>query len=163
MTFLLSKIAAFSLSNWKYIVIGVLLAGNALFWNLWQSKSEELAIFRAEVNVLAEQAELKAKEIEAHQQKVLEDVSNAWNSQLPAIRKDAVDAYKRRYPNIGLRLPNASSSQVPGASGSSQGSNGTSEEPMAACTDQFISDSAEDALKIQMWQDWAEGNRLEEK
>lgn len=159
MTFLLSKIAAFSLSNWKYIVIGVLLAGNALFWNLWQSKSAELAIFRAEVNVLAEQAELKAKEIEAHQQKVLEDVSNAWNSQLPAIRKDAVDAYKRRYPNIGLRLPTEGGCVMPRTTGVPQGANGTSEEQVVVGAG-FIQDSAQDALTIEMVRKWVRDNNL---
>lgn len=150
-------------SNWKYVVIGVLLASNALFWNLWQSKSEELAIFRAEVNVLAEQAERKAKETEDHQQKVLEDVSNAWNAKLPKVREDAVAAYKRRYPNLGLRLPNAGSSQMPGTSNSSQSSDGASQESVVTCTQQFISDSAEDSLKIDLWQTWARENNLKVK
>lgn len=146
-------------SNWKYVVIGVLLASNALFWNLWQSKSEELAIFRAEVNVLAEQAERKAKETEDHQQKVLEDVSNAWNAKLPKVREDAVAAYKRRYPNLGLRLPNAGSSQMPGTPCIPQGANGTSEEQVVVGTG-FIRDSAEDALKIEMIRNWVHENNL---
>ena len=150
-------------SNWKYVVIGVLLASNALFWNLWQSKSEELAIFRAEVNVLAEQAERKAKETEDHQQKVLEDVSNAWNAKLPKVREDAVAAYKRRYPNLGLRLPNAGSGEVSRTSNSSQSSDGASQESVVTCTQQFISDSAEDSLKIDLWQTWARENNLKVK
>lgn len=146
-------------SNWKYVVIGVLLASNALFWNLWQSKSEELAIFRAEVNVLAEQAERKAKETEDHQQKVLEDVSNAWNAKLPKVREDAVAAYKRRYPNLGLRLPNAGSSQMPGTSCVPEGTNGASEEQVVIGTG-FIRDSAEDALKIEMIRKWVRENNI---
>lgn len=146
-------------SNWKYVVIGVLLASNALFWNLWQSKSEELAIFRAEVNVLAEQAERKAKEIEDHQQKVLEDVTNEWNKKLPKVREDAVAAYKRRYPNLGLRLPNAGSSQMPGTPCIPQGANGASEEQVVIGTG-FIRDSAEDALKIEMIRKWVRENNI---
>lgn len=146
-------------SNWKYVVIGVLLASNALFWNLWQSKSEELAIFRAEVNVLAEQAERKAKEIEDHQQKVLEDVTNEWNKKLPKVREDAVAAYKRRYPNLGLRLPNAGSSQMPGTSCVPEGTNGASEEQVVVGTG-FIRDSAEDALKIEMVRKWVRENNI---
>jgi len=146
-------------SNWKYVVIGVLLASNALFWNLWQSKSEELAIFRAEVNVLAEQAERKAKEIEDHQQKVLEDVTNEWNKKLPKVREDAVAAYKRRYPNLGLRLPNAGSSQMPGTSCVPEGTNGASEEQVVIGTG-FIRDSAEDALKIEMIRKWVRENNI---
>lgn len=146
-------------SNWKYVVIGVLLASNALFWNLWQSKSEELAIFRAEVNVLAEQAERKAKEIEDHQQKVLEDVTNEWNKKLPKVREDAVAAYKRRYPNLGLRLPNAGSSQMPGTSCVPEGTNGASEEQVVVGTG-FIRDSAEDALKIEMIRKWVRENNI---
>lgn len=146
-------------SNWKYVVIGVLLASNALFWNLWQSKSEELAIFRAEVNVLAEQAERKAKEIEDHQQKVLEDVSNAWNNTLPKVREDAVAAYKRRYPNLGLCLPNAGSSQMPGATNVPQGTNGTGEEQVVVGSG-FIQDSAQDALTIEMVRKWVRENNI---
>lgn len=151
----------FLLANWRYVLlIGILAAGNVLFWNLWQTKSEELVIFKAEVAILGRQAEDRAKEVESHQLKVLEDVSNAWNRQLPAIREDAVDAYKRRYPNIGLRLPNAGSGKVPRVTIDTESSDGAGKEPVVACTDQFISDSAEDSLKIDLWQEWARQNKL---
>ena len=108
---------------------------------------------------MAEQAERKAKEIEDHQQKVLEDVTNEWNKKLPKVREDAVAAYKRRYPNLGLRLPNAGSSQMPGTSCVPEGTNGASEEQVVVGTG-FIRDSAEDALKIEMVRKWVRENNI---
>lgn len=149
----------FLLANWKYILIAALTATNILFYNLWQGSKEGFTTYQTEVRVLGEEAERKAKEVEAHHQKVLEDVSNAWNKQLPAIRQNAVAAYKRRYPNIGLRLPNAGSGKLPGDTNVPQGTNGTSEEQVVVGTG-FIRDSAEDALKIEMIRKWVRENNI---
>lgn len=147
------------IANWKYVLIAALTATTLMFYNLWQGTKEDFTTYKTEVNVLAEQAERKAKEIEDHQQKVLEDVTNEWNKKLPKVREDAVAAYKRRYPNLGLRLPNAGSSQMPGTPCIPQGANGTSEEQVVVGTG-FIRDSAEDALKIEMIRNWVHENNL---
>lgn len=147
------------IANWKYVLIAALTATSILFYNLWQGTKEDFATYKTEVRVLGEEAERKAKEIEDHQQKVLEDVSNAWNAKLPKVREDAVAAYKRRYPSIGLLLPNAGSSQVPGTSCVPEGTNGTSEEQVVVGTG-FIRDSAEDALKIEMIRKWVRENNI---
>jgi hypothetical protein len=149
----------FLLSNWKYVLIAALAATNLLFYNLWQGSKEDLTTYRTEVRVLGEEAERKAKEIEDHQQKILGGVKNAWNAKLPKVREDAVAAYKRRYPNIGLQLPNAGSSQMPGTSCVPEGTNGTSEEQVVVGTG-FIRDSAEDALKIEMIRKWVRENNI---
>lgn len=146
-------------ANWKYILIAALTATNILFYNLWQGTKEDFTTYKTEVRALGEEAERKAKEIEDHQQKILEGVKNAWNAKLPKVREDAVAAYKRRYPNIGLLLPNAGSSQMPGTSCVPQGTDGTSEEQVVVGS-VFIQDSAEDALKIEMFQKWVRDNNL---
>ena len=147
------------IANWKYILIAALTASNVLFYNIWQVSKEDFTTYKTEVRVLGEEAERKAKEIEDHQQKVLEDVTNEWNKKLPKVREDAVAAYKRRYPNLGLRLPNAGSSQMPGTPCIPQGANGTSEEQVVVGTG-FIRDSAEDALKIEMVRKWVRENNI---
>jgi len=147
------------IANWKYVLIAALTATTLMFYNLWQGTKEDFTTYKTEVNVLAEQAERKAKEIEDHQQKVLEDVTNEWNKKLPKVREDAVAAYKRRYPNLGLRLPNAGSSQMPGTPCIPQGANGTSEEQVVVGTG-FIRDSAEDALKIETVRKWVRENNI---
>ena len=151
------------IANWKYVLIAALTATTLMFYNLWQGTKEDFTTYKTEVRVLGEEAERKAKEIEDHQQKVLEDVSNAWNAKLPKVREDAVAAYKRRYPNLGLRLPNAGSGEVSRTSNSSQSSDGASQESVVTCTQQFISDSAEDSMKIDLWQTWARENNLKVK
>lgn len=147
------------IANWKYVLIAALTATTLMFYNLWQGTKEDFTTYKTEVRVLGEEAERKAKEIEAHQQKVLEDVSNAWNSQLPAIRKDAVDAYKRRYPNIGLRIPTEGGCVMPRTTGVPQGANGTSEEQVVVGAG-FIQDSAQDALTIEMVRKWVRENNI---
>lgn len=150
------------IANWKYVLIAALTATNIMFYNLWQGTKEDFTTYKTEVRVLGEEAERKAKEIEDHQQKILEGVKNAWNAKLPKVREDAVAAYKRRYPNLGLP-PSACSSQLPGATPNSQSSDGASQESVVTCTQQFISDSAEDSLKIDLWQTWARENNLKVK
>lgn len=147
------------IANWKYILIAALTASNVLFYNIWQVSKEDFTTYKTEVRVLGEEAERKAKEIEDHQQKVLEDVSNAWNNTLPKVREDAVAAYKRRYPNLGLCLPNAGSSQMPGATNVPQGTNGTGEEQVVVGSG-FIQDSAQDALTIEMVRKWVRENNI---
>ena len=147
------------IANWKYVLIAALTATTLMFYNLWQGTKEDFATYKTEVRVLGEEAERKAKEIEDHQQKILEGVKNAWNAKLPKVREDAVAAYKRRYPNIGLQLPNAGSSQMPGTSSIPQGANGTSEEQVVVGSG-FIRDSAQDALKIEMIRKWVRENNI---
>lgn len=149
----------FLLANWKYVLIAALTATTLMFYNLWQGTKEDFATYKTEVRVLGEEAERKAKEIEDHQQKILEGVKNAWNAKLPKVREDAVAAYKRRYPNIGLQLPNAGSSQMPGTSSIPQGANGTSEEQVVVGSG-FIRDSAQDALTIEMVRKWVRENNI---
>lgn len=153
---------SFLISNWKYVVMGVLLAASALFFKLWQNEVDEFNIFKAKIEVLGQEAERKKKETEAHHTKVLEDVKNEWESKLPKVREAAVDAYKRRYSGNGLRV-GSSSCALPGPSGSTQGANAASKEPMAsgACDESFIRDSAEDALHVNLWQKWARENNLQ--
>lgn len=145
------------IANWKYVLIAALTATTLMFYNLWQGTKEDFTTYKTEVRVLGEEAERKAKEIEDHQQKVLEDVSNAWNAKLPKVREDAVAAYKRRYPTS--LQPSACSGKLPGDTNVPQGTNGTSEEQVVVGTG-FIRDSAEDALKIEMVRKWVRENNI---
>lgn len=147
------------IANWKYVLIAALTATTLMFYNLWQGSKEDFATYKTEVRVLGEQAERKVKEVEANQQKVLEDVTNEWNKKLPKVREDAVAAYKRRYPNLGLRLPTEGGCSLPGTTNVPQGTNGTGEEQVVVGSG-FIQDSAQDALKIEMIRKWVRENNI---
>lgn len=155
----------FLLANWKFVIIGILLAGNVLLWNLWRSEVEHFYIYEARIKAVGEEAERKAREVEVRHEVVLQGVKDEFNKQLPKVREDAVANFKRRYAN-GLSH-NSGSSNLPQASVSPQGANGASQEPVddsaSVCPDEFIQDSAEDALKIQQWQKWTKENQLEVK
>lgn len=151
----------FLLSNWKLVLIGILLATNALLWRLWRAEVEHFYTYESQTKVIGEEAERKAREIEASHKIVLQGVKDEFNKQLPKVREDAVANFKRRYVNS---LPyNAGGSNLSGTTGVPQGIDGASQEPVddsATCPDKFIKDSAEDALTIEMVHKWVHENKI---
>lgn len=145
----------FLISNWRYILIAALIASNGLLWALWRHSVDDFDNYKIAVIAEGERAKQEAEAINKLHEKTLEDVSNAWAIQLPSIRAGAVTAFLNRYP-LGLR-PATNQGCVSRDADSPQKPDGTSEEPMA----NFIRDCAEDALKIQLWQEWVISNKLE--
>lgn len=144
----------FLLSNWRYVLIAVLIASNALSYKLWRHSITEFDNYKIAVLAEGERAKQEAEAINKLHQKTLEDVSNAWAKQLPKIREGAVTAFLNRYP-LGLR-PTTNQGCLPRNADSPQKPDGTSEEPVL----DFIRDCAEDAGKVGAWQEWARLNRL---
>ena len=136
------------LTNWRMILIGVLAAAAALCFKLWREEARAFTAFRAAVI-----AEGKAQK--EQYETTVKDVSVAWEKQLPLARSGAVAAYCRTHP-CGV-LPDCRS-QVPEA-GSSGTLDGASKERIVVSAG-FISDCAEDALKVRSWQNWARENQL---
>lgn len=113
--------------------------------------------FVAQTKTIGEQAEIKAEETNDLHQKTLEDVSHAWEKELPIARNNAVAAYLAAHP-VRVSRSDTSCNQVPGNAGSQQSNDGTGKECVPDET--LIRDCAEDALKIGTWQDWARLNLL---
>ena len=145
----------FLISNWRYILIAALIASNGLLWALWRHSVADFDNYKIAVIAEGERAKQEAEAINKLHQKTLEDVSNAWAKQLPKIREGAVTAFLNRYP-LGLR-PATNQGCVSRDADSPEVTHGASEEPMA----DFVRDCAEDALKIQLWQEWVISNKLE--
>ena len=141
------------LSNWKLVVLSLLIGYASLVTKLWRMSADDFSHYKADVA-----AEAAAKD--QQHQKTVEDVSNAWNSILPGVRSNAVSSYLAAHRTGGGMQP-ASPGNVQPASGA-EGTDGAGKEQLSACQPdaRFIQDAAEDALKIKKWQDWATENQL---
>ena len=150
------NIIPFLLSNWRYVLIAVLAASALLFYNLWRDKVDEFDKHLLMDKVLTEQFEKEKQETEDRHRKTLEDVSNAWDSTLPRVRQNAVGAYCRRY-GCGVLPGGSSPTPLPGNAPGSQVTHGTCGQQMDS---RFVEDCAQDALKVELWREWAMKNRL---
>lgn len=107
--------------------------------------------FRSVVRQLGEEARIEKKRIEHERDLTLEKVRQ-YEKDLPAIRANAVAAYKRmRDTNPGLR-------PLPGASPSLTLDDGAQQECLLDTV--FIYDAAEDVARLSAWQEWAELNKI---
>lgn len=143
----------FLISNWRYVLIALLIASNALTYKLWQRSVTAFDDYKIAVIAEGERAKQEAEAVNKLHQQTLEDVSNAWAIQLPSIRAGAVTAFLNRYP-LGLR-PATNQGCLPGHADSPKEPDGTSEEQL------FVRDCAEDAGRLGLWQEWARKNMLE--
>lgn len=151
------------LANWKYVAIAALSAALAVTWSLYRGKAAELTDYRATVAAEGRIAAEEKKRIEAHQQQVLEDVSNAWNAQIKPTREAAVAAYLARNRPADVRpvdgvLYRPGSGSLPEFADRPERIDGASEEcrPDAA----LIKDCADDALKVEAFQTFVIMNGL---
>lgn len=147
-----------TLEDLKTILAGAAALLAVLFCTLWISTTRDYAQYKAEVVAAGKAAEKEAERINKQHEQTVEDVSNAWNSQLPLARKGAVAAYLATHPNS---VPQPCGCEVPRSTLSAGSVDGAGQEPVAtvpACQpdQQFIEDCAEDALKVGKWQQWAD-------
>lgn len=141
------------LANWKLVAIGILSLALALTFKLYRNEVEKYALFRAQVEVLGEQAKAEKKRIETEHAKVTKEIGDAWAKNLDSVRNNAVARYRMRdNPGRGF---------MPGLTIRPQEPDGASKERLACDTDEaFIADAAEDAAKVGAWQDWARSLNL---
>lgn len=148
------------LLNWKYVVIATLTAALATMTGLYKHEVNAFNSFKLSASVQAEVAKIEVAKIEAHQGKIAEEITNAWNAQLPKVRSAAVNAYIIHHPNAQFSgvCNKTSVSGLSQETTSTQSIDGTSKECIPPSS--FIANCAEDALKIQQWQNWATHNEL---
>ena len=154
----------FLLANWKLCAMAALVASTTLFFGLWRHESNAFSAYQTSIKVAGEVAKVEAKRVNDLHQKTLEDVSNAWNSQLKPARDGAVAAYL----NHQRVFPSTDQVRLSSAGDGSKGTDATGPERVAPDAGQvtcqpdagLIQDSAQDALMIQKWQEWATLNAL---
>lgn len=134
-----------------WIIAGILALGVALMAHLYLKERDAFTAFRAEVKTLGEAAEAEKVRIQAAYDENLKKVKEQNENQLPRVRRDAVAAYKLRYPT-------SSCGSVSDPASSQQVDDGT----VAKCVPDaaFIEAAAEDALKLDAWQSWAILNQI---
>lgn len=151
------------LANWKLILIAALTALVVFFHQLWMGSEKDLATERAAAAQAAADAITRAKEIKAHYQEIVKDVSLSWDAALPGVRAAAVENYARRFgtaclrPNgDGLRLNlSATGHDVPGTAEGAEVPLQEEPERLATEHDAFIRACAEDAQARELTREWA--------
>lgn len=134
------------LANWKLVVIGILSALLSLTFAMWRHEVHAFDMFKAQVEVMGKQAEVKKKETEAKQNQILKETGDAWAKNLDAVRNNSVNRYRMRGGSSGGAMP--------GLAIRTEKLDGTGKEQLA-CEPGFIADAAEDAAKVAAWQEWA--------
>lgn len=144
---------SFLLLNWKLIVIGVLVAATGLMTNLYVGKRDELIAFTAQVKQAGEAQKVETQKREVQFKETLKVIKDQYENTIPEIRANAVTNYLAAH---SVRNPSPRSRLVPKTSSSVQVDDSAKLEcvPDGA----FIENAAEDALKLEAWQDWAKLN-----
>ena len=142
------------LSNWKLVLIGLLVASTGLFYKLWREDVRAFTAFKIQTAALGEAAKLEKARIEADHAKVTKEIKDAIPKQIASARSNAVRNYIASMPN------NSSCSNLPSAANSPSGTDAASKEPVVACRTGFIQDCAQDAAAINAWQTWARGQQF---
>lgn len=129
--------------------LAALMTGLAyVMLNLYMDERDAFVAYRAEAQGIAKAQE----EIIAAQKKQAEEnlnqVRQDYEAKLPVIRRDAVAAYKLRYPN-------ADSCPVPGNGTGQPVDDGAGKECMAT---EFIADAADTEAKLASFQDYCKRN-----
>ena len=140
----------FLLTNWKLVIIGILLVSNAFFFKLWREEVRAFAVFKAQVEVLGKAAQVEKERIEREHEKVTKEIKDAIPKKIAVARGAAVANYIASLP-VG-----SSSCGVSGAADSTGRVDGSREESIPT-SGAFIQDCAQDAATVGLWQSWARG------
>ncbi len=123
----------------RYLIMALIIAGLGAYA---LHEHNAFVSYKAEVAQAAKDAAVIAKQKEAEN-----------DAQTQAVARSYVDYYNKLI--AGLRKQ-SSSNQVPKSPQGSQSSNGASSELSGACKGtEFYSNALNDALRLQMWQEWA--------
>ena len=140
----------FLLANWRWVLIGLLIASTGLFYKLWREDVRAFNAYKIEVAALGKAAEMEKKWIETEHAKVTKEIKDAIPKKIAAARSTAVANYIASLP------AHSGSCGVSGAANSSGGTDAAGAESIPA-SGTFIQDCAQDAATVGLWQGWARG------
>ena len=140
----------FLLSNWKLVLIGLLIIATGLFYKLWREEVRSFAVFKAQVETLGKAAQVEKERIEREHSKITKEIKDAIQKKVAAARTNAVANYIASLP------AHSGSCGVSGAANSSGGTDAAGAESIPA-SGTFIQDCAQDAATVGLWQGWARG------
>ena len=140
----------FLLANWRWVLIGLLIASTGLFYKLWREDVRAFNAYKIEVAALGKAAEMEKARIETEHAKVTKEIKDAIPKKIAAARSNAVANYLASLPD------NSGSCILSRVANGASGANGSSDEPIPA-SGTFIQDCAQDAATVGLWQSWARG------
>jgi uncharacterized protein YbbK (DUF523 family) len=140
----------FLLANWRWVLIGLLIASTGLFYKLWREDVRAFNAYKIEVAALGKAAEMEKARIETEHAKTTKEIKDAIPKKIAAARSNAVANYLASLP------AHSGSCGVSGAANGSGGANGSGEESIPA-SGAFIQDCAQDAATVGLFQEWIRG------
>lgn len=141
------------------LTIAFLLAAVGLLAYLWRSEVKDFAEFKAGVTAAGELAIKEKKRIEGEHDKVLKDVSVAWDKAMGDAVGGAVAAARRRFNDADRLFNYPRGCPLPGSPGDAKKDAPAIEERVAV-DEGFIRDCATDAAAVDIWNAWADGNGI---
>ena len=131
-----------------WVLCGLLILGLLGMTHLYQSERDARMKFEGAVVALGEQAKVTKERIETEQAVAFETIRSNYEKNLPAVRNDAVAAFRLRYPSsCGGRVSSPALGQSV--------DDGASKEQL-----DVIANCGDDANKLEAWQSWATLNHI---
>ena len=141
-------------SNWKLVVISVLIGALGVMTNLYLGKRDELTAFSSRLEQAARDAQDEKERIEKQHADNLEQVRKDHEARLPEIRAGAVANYLAH-----RRVPKPADAGVGSMPGDGPGIRvDDAAERQCVPDDAFIENAAEDVAKLDAWRDWCQRN-----
>lgn len=140
-----------------YIIIVVLVVAHAWTTNLYLGKRDQLAALTASTQALGQAAQKIVEEKKIEHANNLQTVKENYENHVPTIRADAVRNYLAAH-HRRVRVERAGGGALPRDAPGEQVDDRASKELVPDSA--FIEDAAEDALKLNAWQEWSRLNAI---
>jgi len=132
------------MANWRLVLIGGLLTTTLVGGAMWRHSANAFAEYRAEVVALGKVQEAAAKQTEADQKQITEDIQHGYEAAIDYLRKHPVRV--RAQPGAGA---------MPGLSNPSTRADEASDYPIPAALE-LAAGCAETTNQLNFLQGWVE-------
>ena len=143
----------------KYVIIALLAVALASMTGLYLNKRDEMAALEGSVQAIGEAAEKVVKEKEAEGKANLTKIKEDHEAKVPEIRAGAVAAYVAAH-RVRSTTPRGGEVSDPSAGQPMDDAGTCNLVPDEAVDEHLIESAAEDAAKLEAWQDYARLNHI---
>jgi len=154
------ELIGWAISNWKLVLIGLLLCGWTLTYALLQSVKLELVEKTAVIDSIKREAQEQAERNKQANKEIVDEIPRMVEQAEANAYANYLKKFGRGNAACGIRavsvLPAGS---YPAATGSAERTDAAPEEPVAP-EREFVEACAYDAGTVMLWQQWATRNQV---
>lgn len=132
------------MANWRFALIGILLATTLLAGALWRKSADDFAEYRAQVTALGNAQNAATEKLVEEQKQITKDIQDGYEASI---------AYLRKHP-VRLR-PQPGAGAMPGLSNPSTGADEAGGYPIPAAAE-LAAGCAETTNQLNFLQGWVE-------